>query len=170
MKLNLIAAIDDKGSLGYQNKIQWHCRGDMKFFKTCTKGNCVFMGRKTFESLDSKPLHGRLNIVLSSLYKNDINIISDELIFIRSHELLSSAVKNNLRYSDEVWISGGKTLYDYYMRHEYLLDNIYITQIKGSYKSDTYCELLLKRLKSMKEVEDFYNEDDYCGTLYHNKL
>jgi dihydrofolate reductase len=53
------------GFIGLDNDIPWHCSEDMKDFKTKTTGNVVLMGRKTFESLNNKPLPNRMNVVIS---------------------------------------------------------------------------------------------------------
>lgn len=48
------------GSLPWQHNAE-----DMKRFKVTTMGTAVVMGRRTFESIGSKPLPKRLNIVVS---------------------------------------------------------------------------------------------------------
>ena len=54
--------------------LPWKLSKDLKFFSSITKTlnnkegikqNAVVMGRKTWESLNKKPLPGRVNIVLS---------------------------------------------------------------------------------------------------------
>lgn len=52
-------------TIGRDNDIPWSCKTDMKFFKKATTGNVVIMGRKTYESMDSRPLPNRVNIVVS---------------------------------------------------------------------------------------------------------
>lgn len=54
----------DRG-IGLNNKMAWHVPGELAGFKRSTRGTAILMGRKTFESLDYKPLPGRLNIVLT---------------------------------------------------------------------------------------------------------
>lgn len=63
-KLNIIAAVADNGAIGKDNRLLWHIREDLQYFKKVTMGCPVIMGRKTFESL-GRPLPGRLNIVVS---------------------------------------------------------------------------------------------------------
>lgn len=63
--LTSIVAIDVRGAIGCDNSLPWRLRTDMAFFKDQTTTNTVIMGRKTFESLGSKPLSKRNNIVLS---------------------------------------------------------------------------------------------------------
>ena len=51
MKLSLIAAIDRRRAIGYQNKLLFWLPNDLKRFKSLTTGHTILMGRKTFESL-----------------------------------------------------------------------------------------------------------------------
>lgn len=81
---------------------------DLKFFQRTTIGNhnnCVFMGRKTWESIPEKfrPLKNRTNFVLSrSLKDENCHVIAsiDEL-----EEKLKSFE------FEEVWCIGGASLY-----------------------------------------------------------
>ena len=64
MKIALIAAIAEDGTIGNAGKIPWHISDDLKRFKRLTLGHPVIMGRKTLESI-GKPLPGRRNIILT---------------------------------------------------------------------------------------------------------
>ncbi len=64
MKIAIIAAIADNGTIGHAGKIPWHISDDLKRFKRLTFGHPVIMGRKTFESI-GKPLPSRRNIVIT---------------------------------------------------------------------------------------------------------
>lgn len=65
MQIALIAALDQKRAIGYQNQLLWHLPKDLQYFKQMTWAMPVVMGRKTFESLSGKALPGRLNIVVT---------------------------------------------------------------------------------------------------------
>ncbi|HEV3252246.1 MAG TPA: dihydrofolate reductase, partial [Puia sp.] len=65
MIINLIAAAGTNNVIGKNNRLLWHLPNDIKFFKNTTWAMPVIMGRKTFESMDCKPLPGRFNFVLS---------------------------------------------------------------------------------------------------------
>lgn len=70
MPLTLIAALTWPGRvIGLDGKLPWKLGEDLKRFKALTMGHAVLMGRKTWDSLPapSKPLPGRLNIVLTRL-------------------------------------------------------------------------------------------------------
>jgi dihydrofolate reductase len=64
MKVVLIAAVADDGTIGHAGKIPWHISADLLRFKRLTLGHSVIMGRKTFDSL-GQPLPGRRNIILT---------------------------------------------------------------------------------------------------------
>lgn len=59
-----IVAMDRNNAIGKGGTLPWHYSADLKFFKAQTTGNVCVMGRRTWESL-TKPLPGRLNVVLS---------------------------------------------------------------------------------------------------------
>ena len=64
--ITIIVAYTNNLLIGKDNSIPWHISDDLKRFKKLTTGNVIIMGRKTFESLGSKPLPNRTNIVISS--------------------------------------------------------------------------------------------------------
>lgn len=63
--MNLIACVSKNWGIGKDNALLFQLPGDKRRFRELTWGNYVIMGRKTFESMGSKPLEGRGNIVLS---------------------------------------------------------------------------------------------------------
>ena len=62
--LSAIVAIDQKGVIGYKNKMPWHLPAHLRHFREITMGFPIIMGRNTYESL-GKPLPGRENIVIT---------------------------------------------------------------------------------------------------------
>lgn len=65
MNISLIVAAATNNAIGKNNQMLWYMPNDFKYFKNQTWGLPVFMGRRTFQALDSKVLPGRLNIILS---------------------------------------------------------------------------------------------------------
>ena len=65
-KVSIIAAVDRRMAIGFENKLLFWLPNDLKRFKALTTGNTIIMGRKTFESLPKGALPNRRNIVLSS--------------------------------------------------------------------------------------------------------
>jgi len=78
--LNVIFAISNKGDFCSLDRtcMPWgYIQEDMRYFKSMTLGNgdnALIMGRKTFESIGSKPLPGRKAIVISSTLSQADNI------------------------------------------------------------------------------------------------
>ena len=64
MIISMIAAMADNRVIGKDNQMPWHLPADFAWFKRCTMGKPVIMGRKTYQSI-GRPLPGRLNIVIS---------------------------------------------------------------------------------------------------------
>ena len=62
---NAIVASNEKDFIGNGNKLMYKLSKDMKLFKDITYGHTVIMGKKTFKSMNSKPLKGRINIVIT---------------------------------------------------------------------------------------------------------
>ncbi len=62
--LCLIVAVAENGVIGLNGKMPWHLPLELKYFRACTLGKPVIMGRKTFQSV-GKPLPGRANIVVT---------------------------------------------------------------------------------------------------------
>ncbi|MCX6299029.1 MAG: dihydrofolate reductase, partial [Bacteroidetes bacterium] len=60
MIISLIVATSNNNAIGKDNQLLWHLPKDMRFFKNTTWAMPVIMGRKTFESMGSKPLNGRM--------------------------------------------------------------------------------------------------------------
>lgn len=61
----LVAAVNEAGYIGKDGDQIWVNSHDRQRFRRLTTGHTVIMGRKTFESMGSKPLPHRVNIVIS---------------------------------------------------------------------------------------------------------
>ena len=132
-----IVATDLNGCIGNNGELPWHLPADLKRFKELTSGGVVVMGRKTFESLNCKPLPNRVNIVITNDFQFKIDHASSKAIFYSS---VSAAIEK-AKYEamvlglKEVWIIGGQSIYEQTMSY---VDRIEQTLILDSYKGDTY--------------------------------
>lgn len=100
------------GFIGKDNNIPWKCKRDLKDFKEATTDNIVIMGRKTFESIGSKPLPNRINIVVSM---NDDYVITQRENNANTDLYFCTSLENALKYCDiypnkNVYIIGGAML------------------------------------------------------------
>ena len=117
MKINLIAAIDNKKRIAVDGKIPWHIPEDLRLFKEITMGHAVIMGRKTWESLPSKPLFGRTNIVVSSKLQDDAFIVDN---------LNNALVQANYKQCSKAFIIGGAQLYQEALP---MVHRVYLTRV-----------------------------------------
>jgi|TARA_B110000971_G_scaffold216466_1_gene251521 dihydrofolate reductase len=124
--LNIIVACDEQFGIGKNNTIPWYNKEDLKHFYNYTKGSCVIMGRKTWDSIPNKPLKERENIVLSR------SLISDKCKVFRDIDEIMDYIK---KYNT-VWIIGGSEIYNLFLNRK--IDYIYITIQNGVYNCDTF--------------------------------
>ena len=68
MKKAIVVAYDKNRGIGENGDLPWgrSLPADLAHFKEITTGGNIIMGRKTYESIGSRPLPNRKNIVLSS--------------------------------------------------------------------------------------------------------
>lgn len=126
MKIAMIAAMAKNRVIGLDNDMPWHLPDDLKFFKAMTTGKPVIMGRKTFESIGSKPLPNRPNYVISRQSDFDANGAN---VFTSVEAVLAE-----LSDQDEVIIMGGGQLYKMMLPKA---DKLYLTLIDTEIKGDT---------------------------------
>lgn len=123
--VSIIVAIAQNGTIGDKNALLWHIKEDMRFFRTTTSGHAVVMGRKTFESLGSRPLPKRINIVIT---RQDIEF---------EGALTAHSLEEAIRMADgdeEVFIIGGAQIYREALN---VADRMYITRVMHDYEGDT---------------------------------
>ena len=65
MSVSLILAMAENRVIGRRGGLPWRLPKDLLHFKKLTLGHTLIMGRKTFESIDRRPLPKRRSIVLS---------------------------------------------------------------------------------------------------------
>jgi dihydrofolate reductase len=107
-QLILIAAVDESGLIGRNEKLPWILPEDLAYFKRVTMGSPVIMGRKTYESI-GRPLPGRLNIVLS---RNPENVLSKE--FVKTCDS-KAAVLDAIELYEKAFVIGGADIFNMFM-------------------------------------------------------
>lgn len=120
--IKLIACIDKYNSLGINNNLIYRIEEDLKIFKEKTINNVVVMGRKTFNSLNNKPLINRENIVISRNLCDSEN--KSYIVFNDINDVLK------LNTSKDIFIIGGNEIYKYF---EPFYDELHLTIIKDEY-------------------------------------
>lgn len=134
MTVNAILAHDDKYGIGKGGQLPWpHNPADMKWFRECTTGHIVIMGRKTWESLGSKKLPNRTNIVVT---RSRISGSPDGVYYGDMSSLVNVLKKD---YPDlKIWFIGGADIYRQALPH---CDNVYVTRFPGDYGCDVFMPL-----------------------------
>lgn len=123
--ISIIVAIAQNGIIGDKNSLLWHIKEDMRFFRTTTSGHAVIMGRKTFESLGSKPLPKRKNIVIT---RSDLTFEGA----LTAHSLDEAIAM--AEGDEETFIIGGAQIYRAALA---VADRMYITRVEHDYQGDT---------------------------------
>ncbi|MEX3072108.1 type 3 dihydrofolate reductase [Vibrio alginolyticus] len=125
MIISMIAAMADNRIIGKDNQMPWHLPADFVWFKRCTMGKPVVMGRKTYESI-GRPLPGRQNIVISR----------DEALRIEGVTTVTS-IEQALEAAgdvEEVMIIGGGAIYAACLP---MAHKLYVTHIEAEIDGDT---------------------------------
>ena len=75
---SMVVAYDKNRGIGADNDLLWmrDLPADLRHFRKLTTSKSIIMGRKTFESIGSKPLPDRQNIVLSRTPTGVDNVIT----------------------------------------------------------------------------------------------
>ena len=161
--IRIIAACCDKNmGIGLNNKLPWKLPEDLKWFKTLTNKNTVVMGRKTFESLDNKPLPNRFNIVYTNNKELLMNNHNNKEVLLYTNKLIEKPPYCPLCIGD-LWVVGGAKIYETYIKSG-LADELYITKVYGDYKVDAYfpyIDSVLWKEEPLSEVMVSSN-----GTMY----
>ena len=123
--ISIIVAIAQNGTIGDKNALLWHIKEDMRFFRTTTSGHAVVMGRKTFDSLGSKPLPKRKNIVITRSDREFEGAFA-------AHSL-EEAVRM-AEGDEEIFIIGGAQIYREALA---IADRMYITRVEHDSEGDT---------------------------------
>lgn len=126
MIISMIAAMASDRVIGQDNQMPWHLPADFVWFKRCTMGKPVIMGRKTYQSI-GRPLPGRHNIVIS----RDPTLIIDGVDVVASVE--AALVKAG--EVEEVMIIGGGSIYAKCLAQA---DKLYLTFIDAQLAGDTH--------------------------------
>ncbi len=105
MILTIVVAASTNNAIGRNNDLLWHLPNDLKWLKNVTWAMPIVMGRKTFESFGSKPLNGRLNIVIT----RQENFTAEGIVAVHSFDdAIFLAQEHDYK---ELMILGGSEIY-----------------------------------------------------------
>lgn len=129
MNITLVVAASENNAIGLNNQLLWHLPKDMRFFKNTTWGMPILMGRKTFESMGSKPLNGRLNIIIT----RNKNWVSEDVTVVHTME---EAIALATKFSyNELLIIGGGEIYEMALP---IAQKIWLTRVHTTIEGDVY--------------------------------
>lgn len=146
-QLTIIAAVAENDALGKDNQLIWHLSDDLKRFKELTKGHCIIMGRKTFESFP-KPLPNRTHIVITRQkhYK-----VPDGVIVVQTLDDALDASKND----PQPFIIGGGEIYKLALP---IAKKIELTRVHASFDADTFFPKIDPKI--WKETTNIFHDKD----------
>lgn len=126
-EIAIIVAMAGNHTIGIDNKLPWHIPDDLKRFKALTMGNCMIMGRKTFESI-GKPLPGRVSVVVT----RDRNLKIPGCIVAHSlKDAISVCTPDHLATiqgkDPKIFVIGGAEIYAQALD---VADTLYVTEIQ----------------------------------------
>ncbi len=165
MIISLVVAASTNNAIGKNNQLLWNLPNDMKFFKNVTWAMPVAMGRRTFQALNSKPLDGRVNIVITKQKKFlaegvvVVHNIDDAIFFANQHDY------------KELMIIGGGEIYKACMSKA---DKIYLTRVHAVFEdADTFFPVIDESKWKLISNQDFSKDEkhayDYSFQLWEKK-
>lgn len=165
--LKLVAAISRDNIIGINNRLPWQCKREMDLFKAITLNQfpktssvktAVVMGRKTFQSLNYRPLVDRENIIVSkTLHQTNgtykvLPSLDHVLQYIQNRQIIS-------------YIIGGHDIYKECLDRA-LCSTLYISRMKFNVKPSSQL-LQIDRVVHFPEIpKDLYS---FAGTLVYNR-
>jgi len=153
MLISLIAAAATNNAIGFNNQLLWHLPNDLRFFKNTTWAMPVVMGRKTFESLGSRPLPGRLNIIITrqpnweSAGTVTVHSVHDAILLAKSHDY------------KELFIAGGGEIYQSALS---VAHKIYLTRVHTEREADTFFPVFDTSEWQLKTSMDFHPDSKHA--------
>ncbi len=129
MKISLVAAIAENGAIGLAGALPWRLPADQQHFKKLTRGHCLLMGRKTFDSIGRRALAGRTNIVIS---RNEGFAAKGVLVAASLDAALELA---RAQGEEEAFVAGGAAIYAEALPQA---DCFYLTRVHAKVEADTF--------------------------------
>lgn len=126
MKLSLIVARSLDDVIGIGNRLPWHYPAELQQFKAITTDKVIAMGRKTWDSLPTRPLPDRVNIIVTD---NPQNIARPTAV--KGHPVVCSSIDEAIKYAEsigapELVFIGGASIYNAVVDR---VDEVHLTEI-----------------------------------------
>lgn len=109
----MIAACDLNGLIGYDNRLPWRNKTDLKRFRNLTDDCTLIMGRKTYESIPTSKKHNtKLPNRIKHVLSRTVQPNTDDTKWF-------SSLKTSIMEADpgkDIWICGGASIYQEALR------------------------------------------------------
>jgi dihydrofolate reductase len=133
--INGIFAAEYRGGIGFNGTLPWpRNKEDMQYFQSVTEGHVVVMGRKTWDDPKMpKPLPNRINYVVTNrpIATPGVRTIKGDIV-AKLKEI------QDIHVGKDIFVIGGSQLIE---QSVISFDRLYITHIKGNYRSDARINL-----------------------------
>jgi dihydrofolate reductase len=130
--MNIIVATELNGGIGRDGVIPWQCPEDLNYFAEKTRDSSVIMGRKTFDSLNRRPLKWRRNIVISSNPSTFACLSAPENLVIVPDFDAAIAASEPMK---EIFFIGGESIYEKALQ---IVRRVYVSRIQIETECDTF--------------------------------
>lgn len=155
--IGLVVAFDANYGIGKKNKIPWHISADLQRFKALTLNSTVIMGRNTWESMGSKPLKNRQNIIVSStMQQGTLNDGYGTLVVDCVPRAVNASIMPN------IFFIGGNKIYlealDY-------AEVAFLTSVNGEFDCDAFFPM-----KEFEEKFVFYSSTTHLFEKTNEKI
>lgn len=178
-----IAAISRDRCIGKDNALPWHISADLQHFKKMTTKTSdtdsiqgiVIMGRKTFESMNSKPLPKRANFIISAQmdYAEQKGLVDTDNTYVMHNlddALTQAASLAHGAHLETIWIIGGEKVFKDAMMYTDRLELTHVaTQIENG---DAFYPELPDDFETAQESEQMHDDKSELGfkfTTYKRK-
>lgn len=158
--INCIVAVERNQGIGFEGQMPWpRLAGDMQWFREKTTDQIVIMGRKTWESIGSKNLPNRINVVISRNFIEEADRCFSDTD--RALEFCTTFYPHK-----EIFIIGGSAVYQHYLD---IVDRFYVTEIDSDYQCDTFFDLdyVQETFTKVKEHATFNDPIKYTIKEYN---
>ena len=137
MIISLLVAAAENNAIGKNNQLLWHLPNDMKYFKNTTWAMPLIMGRKTFESIGSKPLAGRQNIVIT----RQMDWHFDGTIPAKDLETAFEIIEQ--MDVKELFVIGGGEIYRQVIDQAH---RVYMTRVHAEFEADVFFPVINEKV------------------------
>jgi dihydrofolate reductase len=133
LRVLAIAAMAENRVIGAGNALPWSLPEDLRWFRDCTRGKILLMGRKTYASI-GRPLPKRRTLVLTR-DPHAAPIEGVELVPDLAAAMHLASEAPAAEGGGELWICGGAEIYALTLP---LWDELLLTRVKQTIAGDAF--------------------------------